>query len=201
MMTPSSLCIILCFVCVISQVFSGKFEKFPRIIDIVCKHFEVEVLDHIVFFYDKEEQTVDDKTISDYHQALNKLQLLNEFTRITYKKSNFYSNITMSLKELSTNPILFHISIPYLNILEGMKFLQFLSISDLSNHLWLFNMATRNNCNQTIEEVQTKLQSSIINLNLDSQVAIITSKELRCDKIDMYEVYKVIIKIQNNPRD
>ena len=191
MMTPSILSIILCFVCVFSQVLSRKFETFPRIIDVLCKHFEIEVLDHIVFFVDKEEQTVDDKIISNYQQALNKLQHLNKFTRITYKKSNFYNNINMSLKELPTNPILFYISIPYLTILDGMKFLQRISTSDLSNHVWLFDMDTSNNCNQTIEGVQTKLQSSIINLNFDSQVSILTPKELSCDTVVMYEVYKV----------
>ena len=184
--------------CLMCPVISGKVEHFSILINTLLKHFEINVLDHIVFLSERGEEILnDDKTLFEYHQTLNDLKTLNLFTHINYTKMNSYNNIHISLQSLSKAPILFHISVSRLNM-PNETLLQFLSSSDLSNHVWLLEVDSIDNYNRTMAEIQPWLKSSIINLNFDSQVALLTRKKLRCDKIDVYEVYKVdIIKVKN----
>ena len=178
-------------ICLFSPVRPGKVEDFPIIINTLLKHFEIGVLDHTVFLNDKEEETLNyDNNLFGYHQMLQGLKTLNVFTHINYTKMDSHNTIHNSLQSLPDAPILFYISIPALKTLNG-RFLQFLSTSDLSNHVWLLNIDSKNNCNQTMEEIQEWLKSSITNLNFDSQVALLIPQKHDCNNIDLYEVYKV----------
>lgn len=185
--------------CLLCSVISGKVENVPIIINNLLTHFEINVFDHIVFLSDKgEEIQNDDKNLFGYHQTLNDIKLLNLFTQSNYKKMNSYNNIHRSLQSLTKAPVLFHVSVPRLNMNNG-TFLQLLSTSELSNHVWLLDFDFTDNCNRTMVEIQTWLKSSIINLNFDSQVALLTPEKLRCDKNDVYEVYKVyFIRVKIN---
>ena len=129
------------------------------------------------------------RSTSTYVCALNDIKHLNLFTQFNSTTMNSYNNIYSSLQNLPTAPILFHISVSHL-MLNG-TFLQSLSTAELSNHVWLLDLDTSDNCNRTMVEIQTWLKSSIINLNFDSQVALLIPEKLHCDQINIYEVYKV----------
>ena len=185
--------------CLLCSVISGKVENVPIIINNLLTHFEINVFDHVVFLSDKgEEIQNDDKNLFGYHQTLNDIKFLNLFTQSNYKKMYSYNIIHRSLQSLTKAPVLFHVSVPRLNMNNG-TFLQLLSTSELSNHVWLLDFDFTDNCNRTMVEIQTWLKSSIINLNFDSQVALLTPEKLRCDKNDVYEVYKVyFIRVKIN---
>ena len=169
-----------------------KSETLPDIISIICKHFEIDALDHIVFLTGREELLWNDDTVDAFHQIINTLENLNILVNIHYETFNS-SAVTPRLNSQNapTSPILFYATSEYINSTWGQSFVEHITSLELSTHIWLFDYWSCEMCNQSIGSVQSQLESSMAALTLDSQLAVLFPDEKTCDKLKVYEIYKV----------
>ena len=187
------ICLVFYLIFILRISCTRNFENFPDIIKVLCKHFEIETLDHVVFLSENDDFLVNDATIDDYHQNINQLAKLNFFVNTRHKPSSNSTVITnlYHSQNLVTSPILFYIGNKYLTTSKGKDFITKLSALELSTHIWLFNFYSSKTCNQSVELTKSELVSSIAAITLDSQIAMLLPSYKDCDTAKIYEVYKV----------
>ena len=171
-----------------------NLEKFSEVTSVLCKHFEIDALDHIVFLVDNDERIVTDETFENYRKINNEILKMNLFVSFHHQIANSSIVIPRHYSEnIQTAPVLFYVTSEYFNTTRGQSFTQQLSSLDLSTHIWLFDFYSSTPCKHNIAQVQSYLQSSIVSLTLDSQVAMLTSENENCNSAILYELYKVTL--------
>ena len=186
--------IIVLFVAIIKISCPGNLEKISEVTGVLCKHFEIDALDHIVFLVDDDERMVTDETFENYREINNEILKMNLFVSFHHQISN--SSIATQRhysQNIPTPPVLFYVTSEYLNTTRGKKLMQKLSSLDLSTHIWLFDFYSSTQCNQNTAKAQSYLQSSIVSLTLDSQVSMLTYENENCSGATINELYKVTL--------
>ena len=182
------------FIAIIKISFPRNLEKFAEVTDVLCKHFEIDALDHIVFLVDNDELVLTDETLEDYRKMNNQIMKMNLFVSFHHQISN--SSIVRPRhfsQNIQTAPVLFYVTSEYLNTTRGRNFTQQLSSLDLSTHIWFFDFYSSTQCKQSLAKAQSYLQSSIVSLTLDSQIAMLTSENENCSSATLNELYKVTL--------
>ena len=160
---------------------------------LLYKHFAADVFDHIVFLHDKDDFLLEDTLIEDYQQL--SAQFKSFYTFININQKNFNSHRISKRKQLPSKfPVLYHISIPSCNSLNGFELFQNQSSADLSNNVWLIKVHSIDDKDEMMEQVSMQIQSLMPNLAVDSRVFLILPDKFNCDDLNMYEVYKVSVE-------
>ena len=170
------------------------------LMNFLFENFDIDAFDHFAFLLHNDTTLVigdnmvkmffEDTTIEDHHELLTQFGKFNTIIGINAGHTYMY-NTTTEKAGHPKFPIMHYILIPSLHASKGTEFLQSRSGVSLANDIWLVELPSTDTSGQDMEHLSTEIETLIPNLELDSQVFVLTPMESNCAKFNVYEVYKV----------